>query len=163
MTWSGLEVSYRIAGARVVALVDGGGAVVVNGDVDCIEGRSPIAYAEVDALNPARLQYAFRFAVGEDREPDATVSVEAQIVIDGAHRDGPVEIRGHGWIGYDELGRCSGWFEQPPTILVDTMSSDGTGDEIASPEEWARTVGQLEPKTTPEFERAARGRSVESE
>lgn len=163
MAWDGLEIGYKIASARVVAMLDDGGAMVITGDVECIEGRTPIGYSENDARNPPRLEYVFRFVVGEDREPDATLSVEAQIVIDGTHRDGPLEIRGRGWIGYDELGNCGGWFEHPPAMLLDTMPTSDSTDGHMSPEEWARTIGQREPKTTPEFERAARGRSIVSE
>lgn len=163
MAWDGLEVGYQIANARIVAMLEDGGAVVVTGDVQCVEGRNAIGYSEDDSNNPPRLEYVFRFAVGEDRDPNATVSVEAQIVIDGTHHDGPLEIRGQGWIGYDELGNCCGWFEQPPVMLLDTMPTYEGPDRSVSQEEWVRTISQREPKTTPEFARAARGRLATNE
>lgn len=119
--WSEIETSYKLTGARIVATMKKGGAVVEDGLTVVIrEGRLWVCRGDHD--DPDReeeLEYHLSFHVEADEVPESSVSSRAQIVIAGKHESGQVfQIEGRGWLGYDESGRIEGFFEKPPRIRV---------------------------------------------
>ncbi|KQN22796.1 MULTISPECIES: hypothetical protein [unclassified Sphingomonas] len=122
--WRNMQTAYEIRDARIVGAVDGGGALVETRDVIFKEGRVPLIKGSNADHSPA-LEYMAGFAepaVSDD--PQASAFNTARIVIAGTHAIGRIEIRGQGWIGYDECGLLAGWFENPPAILIDAENCE---------------------------------------
>lgn len=124
--WAEMVHTYLIERARVVAtLGDDGGAIVEQVErLECREGRVLHSHGDDTYI----LEYMFGFGVADAPEPDAGQSVEARIVISGQHTNGlRLEIRGPGWIGYDNLGNIEGCFTEAPVMI--TEESCGTEDD----------------------------------
>lgn len=147
--------------ARVVAtLFQGGGAIVEKGDVEFREGRlATIMGMGEHRDSQAALEYTCGFGKLGTPAPDASSSMEAYIVIDGTTDLGGMEVRGHGYIGYDNLGNFEGWFERPPTILLDEYPEPAVDEqgEVESTEDWVTQLRSRQPKPSPQYERARRG------
>lgn len=159
--WPDRCISYELTGARIVAIVVGGGALVETMDLRYDEGRMAMAYSEPHdyAHKPPELEPLYSFTQTPDVEHLASELIEASIVIDGAYDDGQLEIRGKGWIGYDDNGRLSGWFDEPPQMLLDTLPEREPGnDDDWSVDKWEREMGKHPPLPTAQFDRACRGR-----
>lgn len=165
MAWDNLKTTYVIRNARIVAMVKDGGAIVEQGDFSYEEGRWATEYGGSQRENPPRLEHTASFQTLGAPVPDAGEAVEARIVIDGTCDDGPIEIRGNGWFGYDDNGNIEGRFEPSlPDIFLDTMPPhEPEPEDEMSFEERVDWIGNLKVKTSPQFERAARGRSFDDD
>jgi hypothetical protein len=105
MVWGDTTTTYVICQARIVAMVKDRGAIVELGDFEFEEGRLAVEYGGVDAdQHPPLLEYTAAFRTLGAGMSDAGEAVEARIVILGTCDDGPIEIRGDGWFGYDDKG-----------------------------------------------------------
>ncbi len=127
--WAGFSADFQITGARIVAtLGSDGGAIVENlRRLHCSEGRLYSIEGTPEG-DRHQLEYVFSFSARDDGDPLAATSVSGRIVIAGRHTNGHrLEIRGHGWIGYDEAGNVEGRFDSPPVII--TEDADPEADE----------------------------------
>ncbi len=160
MAWDNLTTTYVIRQARIVAMVKDRGAIVEVGDFEFEEGRFAVEYGSEDADRyPPLLEYTAAFRTLGAGVPDAGEAMEARIVIDGTCDDGPVEIRGDGWFGYDDKGNVEGRFEPlPPTIFLDFIPQDEAPqpDDGMSTDERVRWMMSISPKTSAQYERAGR-------
>lgn len=136
--WSEMAVEFEIRQARVVAtLGEDRGAIVENvRRLICSEGR--LYSIETDGDESIyQLEYHFGFSACEEAEPYPSTSVPGRIVITGTHSNGQrLEVRGHGWIGYDEAGNVEGRFDKPPVLITE----DADQDEYDEPEEPSRRI-----------------------
>ena len=150
--------SFEMTDARVVAILDeGGGAVVEEGlSLTLTEGRLATIPSRDGGFD--RDEYNFGFMVTGGDDPEASEAVEARIVLTGTDDAGRLlDIRGHGWIGYDNHGAIDGFFEDPPTILIHRK---GTGDR---PSDLDRLWSGHPPQPSAEYLRASRGRTSEED
>ena len=162
MVWENTTRKYELRNASVIAMIEGGGAMIETGDFVYEEGRTPNRYSDDGTAHPPMLETLFGFSVIDAPDPDATESVEALIVIDGDGEAGRMEIRGDGWIGYDENGFVSGWFDDSPKMLLDHGAKmpeypDRPGQEL-SRAEWLAHMEVTRPRTSAEYDRATRSR-----
>lgn len=135
--WSSMSLDFEIVGARIVATLgnDGGAIVEKVRRLHCSEGRL-YSYESRDEGEVHSLDYAFSFSGGEEGDPLASRSVKGRIVIAGHHTNGHrLEIRGTGWIGYDEAGIVGGRFDAPPVIITDDCDPEPQDVVSAEPEE----------------------------
>lgn len=166
MAWENLVTSYTIRNARIVAMLKDGGAIVETGDFEYREGRYATEYGGAGRDHPCQLEHTASFGTLDAPAPDASEVTQARIIIDGECEDGPVEIRGEGWFGYDEKGNVEGRFEPGlPDILLDFVPEvePDPGEPKMSTREWLEYSLNLKAKTSAQFERAARGRSIEDD
>ena len=159
--WDDLSHNYNLTDARIVGILDrGGGAVVKTMPVlEIAEGRVPTLSSTKIDDHLAKLEYFLSFDEPCEGAPEAMVSYFAKIVITGTHPNGKrLEMRGRGWLGYDENSRIEGRFDKPPTFLVDP--------DDAYPEEEESTENEFDedhflaipdPKPSPEFAQALYG------
>jgi hypothetical protein len=162
MAWDNLARTYAIRDARIVVLIDDGGAAVEKGDFEFDEGRYLISYGG-DPDRPPQLEWGASFRTLGAGAPDKAVMIEGRIVIDGTCDDGRIEIRGNGWFGYDEKGQVDGRFEPDiPVILLDSAPEKARDPDEPpyDPTAWSAYMDTIEPQTSAEYERAARGRSL---
>lgn len=112
---------FDLTKARVVAtLGHDRGAIVENlAKLTCWEGRLyTFESGEDGPLN--LLEYRFGFSAEQEADPMASTSTMGRIVITGTHPNGlQIEIRGDGWIGYDDKGNLEGTFDDPPVIIAE--------------------------------------------
>jgi hypothetical protein len=121
--WDDMTATYTLTNVRIVATLDHeGGAIVETVDrLECYEGRTYQIYGSGTGEGPYTyaLEYGLGFSVADAPAPDAAQSSMARIVLCGTHTNGiRVEMRGDGWIGYDNLGNVEGRFDEPPVILA---------------------------------------------
>lgn len=163
MAWNDLTVRYPLDNARLVAMVSGGGVVIETGAFDYTEGRSPISFDDPGTPNEnPTLQFVARFGVRDAPVPEASEAVEARIVLSGIHSDGPFEIRGEGWFGYDEHGNPEGWFEEPPVILVDSLGERAPFDEKPMTDaEFQAYLKEVHPRPPRQYRQALRAREID--
>lgn len=132
--WPSLVVEFELKNARVVAtLGDDGGAIVEQVPrLYFSEGRLvSFEMPRGAALN--LYEYNCHFGVMDEGDPMASSSSQARIVISGVFSNGlRLEIRGDGWIGYDDKGNLEGCFDSPPVMIRE--SEDPEGDEEAERE-----------------------------
>jgi hypothetical protein len=129
-TWTGFSADFQVTGARIVAtLGSDGGAIVENvRRLHCSEGRL-YTFECTPKGDLHQLEYVFSFSSRQDGDPMAATGVSGRIVIAGRHTNGHrLEIRGHGWIGYDESGNIDGRFDSPPVIITEDCDPD-TGED----------------------------------
>ncbi len=151
MAWDDLTTTYTLRNARIVAALDDGGAVVDTCDIDYVEGRFATEVGEDD--RPPFLEPEFTFhSTGRD-DPIAVAMTEARIVIDGVTDDGPLEIRGNGYFGYDENGQIEGRFIEQPAMLLDALPEY---PRSAANDEDEATFQRVEPAQPPQYVRACR-------
>jgi hypothetical protein len=158
--WKNLDVDYKITGGRIVALLEGGGAVVEQHDLTFSEGRSQVVYTNGAEETEYSLEYRASFEVTGSATPYAADETPAFIVLTGVHESGNrMEVRGKGLFGYDDKGSPSGHFEEPPIIIVDDIPDDPTGphDENYSVERWLEHMENVHPQPSDEYRRALRG------
>lgn len=160
MAWDDTTTKYVICQARIVAMVKDRGAIVELGDFEFEEGRLAVEYGGEDAdQHPPLLEYTAAFRTLGAGMPDAGEAVEARIVIDGTCDDGPIEIRGDGWFGYDDKGNVEGRFEPlPPTVFLDYIREDDTAprDVGMSQEERLEWMMNTSPQLSEQYKRAVR-------
>lgn len=135
--WSGMSFDFEIVGARIVATLghDGGAIVEKVRRLFCSEGRL-YSYESRDNGELHSLEYHFSFSGTDEGEPIASRSVKGRIIISGHHANGHrMEIRGTGWIGYDEAGVVGGRFDEPPVIITDDCDPELEDVVSAEPEE----------------------------
>ena len=135
--WSGMSLNFEIVGARIVATLghDGGAIVEKVRRLYCSEGRLYSCESRDDGELHS-LDYAFSFSGTDEGEPVESRSVKGRIVIAGHHANGHrMEIRGTGWIGYDEAGVIGGCFDAPPVIITDDCDPAPEGVVSAEAEE----------------------------
>lgn len=121
--WEALMREFWLTDARIIATLgpERGALMEITPRLLCSEGRMWTLENRGDLEGRAeQLEYGFVFACHEEAEPLPSEAVEGRIVITGTHPNGlNLEIRGDGWIGYDELGRVEGRFDQPPFIILE--------------------------------------------
>jgi hypothetical protein len=162
MSWDHLTATYVLKDARIVVAVKDGGAIVEHADIEYREGRAPSGYI-ADPSDPPKLEMLNHISILGAPQADTLASVPGRIVITGTHESGAVEIRGDGWIGYNEHGHLEGDFHPLPVIIADHVPGspeDGQGMSIA---EWTDHMRDRNPKTSPEFDRATRGRPYDDD
>lgn len=122
--WSDLIAEFEIEDVRIVATLehDGGALVELVDKLECREGRTYHVHpgSRVGDDYTYTLEYGFAFTACGATNPLASQSSEARIVITGHHTNGKrMEVRGNGWIGYDNEGTVEGCFDSPPAILTE--------------------------------------------
>ena len=129
--WPDMVVEFELNSARIVATLGGDrGAIVENvPKLLCWEGRLfSIERREDGNLNT--LEYRFGFSESEDADPMASEATMGRIVITGRHANGlELEIRGDGWIGYDDKGNVEGTFDSPPILIAEDDDPEEVPDE----------------------------------
>ena len=129
--WPDMVVEFELNSARIVATLGGDrGAIVENvPKLLCWEGRLfSIERREDGNLNT--LEYRFGFSESEDADPMASEAIMGRIVITGRHANGlELEIRGDGWIGYDDKGNVEGTFDSPPILIAEDDDPEDVPDE----------------------------------
>lgn len=161
--WDEMSIQFELRDARVVAILKGGGAVVEQGLVlSFIEGRHE-SYESRGEDQPmiSRLDYHGSFEVAGDSGGLTGEAAKAQIVIEGTHSNGRrLEIRGEGWLGYDERGRIEGTFTEAPDMMIDEVEDDEE-DEASEPavprKEWEALIAEVRPRPSQQFVRAMVG------
>lgn len=159
MPWGDLQSLFVLDDVRVIATFeyDGGAIVELVSKLECIEGRRFTMGGECADRESAAylLEYHFSFGVADAPEPMAGQMAEARIVITGKHSNGKrVEIRGNGWIGYDNDGNIEGDFQRPPVMITEETEFPPIGDdEEMSAEEFERHL-QAEYRMPRQFEDA---------
>jgi hypothetical protein len=131
--------TYVVSDARIIATFgeDGGAIVEHVPRLECSEGRRLHSHGD----ETYTLEYIFDFGVADCPDPEAGQSVEARIVITGRHDNGfRMEIRGHAWIGYDNLGNVEGTFYTAPVIITEESfgPEEPEDDDGQTPEEFAK-------------------------
>ena len=101
---------------------------------------------------PPFLQREMTFHRHGRLEPLSVAMTKARIVIDGTTGDGPLEIRGDGYFGYDEHGQLEGSFSEPPMMLLAKLEFPEMEAAAMDEKEWVAT----EPVEPAEFQRACR-------
>lgn len=112
---------FDLTKVRVVATLghDRGAIVETLAKLTCWEGRLYTFSSGEDGPKNL-LEYRFGFAVENDADPMASESTMGRIIITGTHPNGlAIEIRGDGWIGYDDKGNLEGTFDEPPVIICE--------------------------------------------
>ena len=135
--WDAMLVEFDVEHARVVAtLGHDGGALVENvRRLRCSEGRL-YSFETSDERELHTLEYFFGFSACEEAEPYPSNSVPGRIVITGTHPNGRrLEIRGNGWVGYDEAGNVEGRFETPPVMITEDSDPEDDVEAVAGDRE----------------------------
>jgi hypothetical protein len=160
------RIEYLIEGARLVAILDGGGGAVVE------EGRRILVeegriYSESANCGMSGgggvLNYYCSFSLVDSPDPDSMVAVGAQMVISGTLSSGGwIEVRGSGDLTYDEHGNSQGEFGEMPKIIVETRAPVyHEPDPSCNADDWVQRMMSINPKTPADFERAAVGRDLD--
>lgn len=159
--WDDLSFAFGLSDARVVASIKDGGAVVETGlTLAFLEGRRQVWSGTQDG-DVSELEYYLEFELEGGEPPEANDYVQARIVVEGMHDNGErLEIRGEGWIGFDDRSRISGHFLSPPRMFVDASVDEEpeAGDHATAP---VHDFVMKEAKPSPQFERALYGRMIE--
>lgn len=119
--WHSLMRDFELTDTRIVATLgpDRGALVETPPSLVCSEGRYHTIEMRGDNAPLEQLEYSFNFATHDEAEPYPSQSVVARIVLEGTTENGVrVEVRGDGWIGYDEIGRIEGRFDEPPIVIA---------------------------------------------
>lgn len=158
-SWDGITTEFELHDARVVATVTGGGGAIVESGQHLLitEGRS----YEYDGEDERTLAFRTTFETAGKPPAEAAEGAEAMIVIEGTHSNGMrLEIRGKGYVGYDDRGDLDGGFDEPPLMLVDDFG-DQEDDEEVEPELSAEAIDELmsrRPKLSEQYRKAMVGR-----
>lgn len=139
--WTDVETRFKLGGARIVATIEEGGALVED-ELELIinEGRQyALSEASDDGSRDETLEYHFSFRTDSEPPPQSIAEQKARIVISGSHSNGDaLQIQGRGWIGYDEQGRVEGWFPRPPRISILTGPDNAERLQAEARDQWAR-------------------------
>lgn len=133
--WRSINRDFWLSDVRVVATLgpDRGAIVETPARLLCSEGRLE-TFNYRDGAHVGQLEYHFSFATHDEAEPYPSQSMEARIVIEGIHENSMrLEIRGDGWIGYDEIGRVEGHFYAAPVIVVDGEKTPENPEGLPNP------------------------------
>jgi hypothetical protein len=157
---SDLANEFRLASARIVAMVKNGGAVVEHADLTVHIGHRETSQSERN-LEP-RCSYLEPFCdlyVADCPESQVAQMIEADLVVEGTHPNGlRLEMRGPGWIGYDNNGNVETSFEPVPAILIE---DDETAQAIVELRQGRSTaLDGTPPKLSEQYARAMIGRSL---
>ncbi len=160
MSLSESLLSYVLTNARVVALLDGGGVVVEQGDVDYREGRMATTSGDDEPTYSLVPVWAFS-AVGAP-VPDASELTDAEMVLEGDYDGQRIEMRGSGTFGYTDTGHFEGEFYAPPMIILESFPEQQNVDGPAefTTEEWVSRMSEIEVKPSEQFRRAQRCRAL---
>ena len=156
--WEDMTAEFELRDARMVAtLTYGGGAIVETGlHLIISEGRSLLWGGRGDAT----LEYRVEFEAAGKPPPEASEAAEGMIVIEGTHSNGlRLEIRGQGFVGYDDRGTIEGSFYDPPSMLVDDPGDEAEAE--GEPEISEEAFGKLmnnKPKLSQQYRKAVVGR-----
>ncbi|WP_394648167.1 hypothetical protein [uncultured Sphingomonas sp.] len=146
-----------LTNARVVALLDGGGAVIEQADVEYREGRM----ATVGGYDAATVSLApvWAFSAVDAPVPDASELNEAQVVIEGDYDGQRIEMRGAGTFGYTNTGHFEGEFHAPPMIILERYPErdEEPGSSEYTTEEWITRMGDIGVMASEQYRRAQRG------
>lgn len=136
-TWDELETIFLIHDVRVVAtLHENGGAIVeLLEKVEYHEGRQYMTQSDEPPKHT--LEYLCRLQVPGSADPLYSESANARIVVSGNHENGKrIEIRGDGWIGYDNEENLEVSFDSPPAMLTERTEMHYPDCESMSEEEF---------------------------
>jgi hypothetical protein len=137
LPWSDLEAKFLLHDVRIVATFshDGGAIVELLEKLECIEGRH-FTFGGEDSDRESQaylLKYRFAFGIPGVPDPLASECAVARVVVTGRHTNGKrVEIRGTGWLGYDNDGNIEGHFEKPPVMITEATEFPPPAEE----DEW---------------------------
>lgn len=148
MPWGDLQSLFVLDDVRIIATFghDGGAIVELVSKLECIEGRRFATGGECADRESAAylLEYHFSFGVAGAPEPLAGQMAEARIVITGKHSNGKrIEIRGNGWVGYENDGNIEGVFESPPAMITEDTEFppvEGEDGEEIDPQEFLEQI-----------------------
>lgn len=135
--WDELETIFVIHDVRVVAtLHESGGAIVeLLEKLEYHEGRQYVTSGDEPPKHT--LQYLCRLQIPESAEPLYSESAEARIVVTGKHDNGKrIEIRGDGWIGYDNEENLEVSFDNPPAMITEKTEMHYPEGDDMTPEEF---------------------------
>ena len=159
--WDCMSVTFKINDARLVAtFTEDRGAIVEEGlSLEFNEGRCYTWGTLGSGRTVSALEYHCDYYLADRGPPQAEQHVEARVVITGTHENGQaIELRGDGWVGYDERGGVSGTFIEPPSMLVDELDDepdDPNDPTVLSAEEFEARI-RPEPTFPPQFMAAMR-------
>lgn len=129
--WQQWVREFELTNVRVIATFgdDGGAISEAVPSLQCIEGRlATTSFHEDQPLH--QLEYYFGFAARAEADPMASSSTFGRVVILGTGPSGvQIEIRGGGWIGFDEKGNLEGRFDDPPIIITDDSDPEPYDDD----------------------------------
>ncbi|MEP9403352.1 hypothetical protein [Sphingomonas sp. VNH70] len=146
--------TYPIGRAKIVATFAGGGAIVETRNLQFVEGRSP-SVATANGERIPTLAYTAAFDEPAGQGSDSATLENARIVIIGAVGGRYTEIRGNGWIGYTGEGHITGFFEAPPSILIDADDIvSGVEPDAGDEPDLDTSHWQANDELPPEFKRA---------
>lgn len=154
--WQELVWEFELKNARVIATFgdDGGAIAETLPSLLCTEGRLVSTTYREEGEEIHRLEYCFSFAAAPDADPLASSSSFARVVICGTGRNGvQIEIRGDGWIGYDEKGNLEGRYDSPPVIITDDSDPEPYPETELTHED---IMGGAEVPMPPHYRRAIR-------
>lgn len=148
---------FTLTSARVVAVLNGGGAVVEETDVEYREGR--VAMTTGDEEPTCSLAPVWAFSAVGAPVPDASELNEAEIVLEGDYDGQRIEVRGTGTFGYTDTGHFEGEFYTPPMIILERYPEQqiDDGPPEFTTEEWVSRMSEIEVKPSEQFRRAQRG------
>lgn len=148
---------FTLTSARVVAVLNGGGAVVEEADVEYREGR--VAMTTGDEEPTCSLAPVWAFSAVGAPVPDASELNEAEIVLEGDYDGQRIEVRGPGTFGYTDTGHFEGEFFTPPMIILERYPEQQIDDSPPefTTEEWVSRMSEIEVKPSEQFRRAQRG------
>ena len=142
--WPNMCVKFWLKDSRVVATFedDGGAIVEMIERLEFTEGRSYSEHGNPEGgPSVPILEYTCGFGVPDTPIPLGSEAAFARIVITGKHDNGKrIEIRGEGWVGYDNNGHIEGNFDDPPFMITQTTEfiSSPSDPEPMTPEEFDR-------------------------
>lgn len=119
--WKDHTRTFVLRNARVVAVLDedGGAIVETHPALEITEGRMEAYATDGEGRTTSSLDYGLAFAPKDAKVGDYQTGYGARIVLTGTTESGRLmEIRGHGFIGQDELGQLDGIFHDVPSIYV---------------------------------------------
>lgn len=156
MSLADSTLTYTLANARVVALLDGGGVVVEQAVVEYREGR--MATTSGDEEPTCSLTPMWAFSAAGAPVPDASEMNEAQIVLEGDYDGQRIEVRGSGTFGYTDSGHFEGEFFAPPLIILERFPEQQAEDDPPefTTEEWIVRMSEIEVKAPEQYRRAQR-------
>ncbi len=160
--WDDLKATFTLSDARIVAALAGGGAVVEEGLQLCAsEGRQQ-SWRTVGNQTICELEYKLLLWVDNDREAEVMEAVRARIIVEGVHRNGlRLEVRGEGWIGFNEHSDIECWFDEPPGIIAEDREEDRYPVPAEDMEAFEGALDLPSAKPSPQLARALHGRRVD--
>jgi hypothetical protein len=159
--WLEEWVTSPLTNVRLYAAVENGGIIVETRDLVFREGRVAMTLAEPEGEVPI-LQFVASFVEPDAAVPDTAVLVAARLVILATHTKGLLEIRGNGWVGYDERGCLEGSFDAPPQMLIEAsdIAARQDGPAELTDEEFQTYLRTVHPQPPEQYGRAIRGTRV---